>query len=452
MSRLALVSLMFLACATTPPSAPLERAPLTEQAAAPPIVTVAPPSSLEVLKTPCPRELAKRVLPACGFKPSDLRVGGALLKASKSTCQFTLAPRFAAPDALALVVGITEGTTVNVPFIERFDGTRIATADDVQTPVLTAVGVAGIVWRDGRSSLWLDGICEAPRDGKFEQLAVTNDGALFTFWRREDGNTELARRASDGTWASLGALPLGAELRLVGDSGRVAIVFDDAYTWDRRDFGVYSPEAGRAIVFARMTTPPSIHAWGLGGLWFPGARFSDAVNLKVPPYVDTPTLFRADAKVGGQRVTLPKLAFAEERCRAPSDVRDKVTGTWSQTTPPIGTNVDGTLVLARLEQRGECVSQYVAPPPFNCPPGAPCAPPPGPRLVVSNVPRTNELVIFTVDRGEVVREVSRIALPLASTSRTVSGFALSVTEARVFLLANDQLLEFDRAKLLGSAR
>jgi len=191
-------------------------------------------------------------------------------------------------------------------------------------------------------------------------------------------------------------------------------------------------------------------AGGFGGPWLPGGRFTDAVNPQTPPDVDTPTLFRADAKTGGHRVTLQKLAFVEERCRQPRDMQDKVVGTWTQASGPIGTNVDGTVLLARLEQRGDCVSEYVAPPPFRCPPGAPCAPPPGPRLVVRNEPRTHELVLFTLQGGEVVREVSRVSMPLPA--RGVPGFALSVTDARVFVVAMNHLLEFDRVQLLGSAR
>lgn len=411
---------------------------------------------LEVVKTPCPRDLAQHPMPACGFKDADLKPTGALVKAMRTTCQLALSPRFAAPDALALVVGVYEGRQpFNVSFIERADESRVVTSDDVREPVLTAAGVAGISYSDNRARLWLDGTCEQPREGNFDQLAVRPDGSFVTLWHRGDGAIEVVQRAPDGTWSSLGLVPY--ETRLVSQSGRVALVFSNNSSIERNDFGLFSPDTGRTTVFARLTTPEKFYAWGRSGVWVlappaEGARFSDAVNLKSAPYVDTPTLFRTDPVNGGQRVELPALAFKPQSCREPKNESEKVRGTWSMAADFVAANVDGTLLLARLESSGDCSAEFQPSPPFRCPPGAPCAPPQGPRLVRSQTTKKSEVVLFTVSPRDVVKELTRVSLPLTENNRSVGGLALSVTETRVWVMANQLRLEFDRVKLLGGAR
>ncbi|MGV3621050.1 MAG: hypothetical protein ACO1OB_09540 [Archangium sp.] len=292
--------------------------------------------------------------------------------------------------------------------------------------------------RDGTvNAFWTQQTCERPAEGSFDTLALLADGRFVSIWYDPEHRREIAIRALDGTWSTLAPVDVNREVKLINQLGRVAVLFDGTLT-PAHDFGVLLPDERRGSV-RTLPAAPSVAWWALGGSWAPRApvppfTFSDAHGLVGPPYEATPTYFQP----GAEPVRMPELTFPTRACGTPKNFTSKFEGDWAAASSWVGVPVDGRVLYARLEQSGTCVSEYERPAPFQCPPGAPCAPPAPPELVFTHDEQKLELVISSLTPTP--REAARITLPARGKNPLLTSLTFATDGARLTAWANGRLI------------
>ncbi|MFO0595878.1 MAG: hypothetical protein U0228_11250 [Myxococcaceae bacterium] len=441
----------------TPGAAVVNAASLQET----PGVTVRPPTSktpLAVERVACPLTAKTKSAPSC-FKPLDVSAPG-LIRAWKSTCRFaTLAQFVGVKPALSVLINVIEGNVgFSIPFLFEGDGSTHVVPDALGDAVWSNGELVGVGADGKHRGFWKGGTCEVPPEGHFGAPAPLTDGRFVALWSKDDRSVEVVERATDGTWSSWGpSLQVQSE-RLVARQGRVALIFDSTTSSPQRDFGTEHPDLGRTRVLGRMREQPKYTEYIPWHGWFPlapaaGATFSNAIAVSDGSLGGEPVMFvpRGDGSV---RLPLPELAFdakQPEACRAPEQ-RQPVSGPWASASATGGVAWGPGVLLARLESRGQCTARLVDAPPRNCPPGAPCAPPEGPRPVVERTETSVSLVLINV--GGKSGRLMELKLPprAEDDGGRFARLAVATTDTEVLVSAEGFFFVFDRAELERRAR
>jgi hypothetical protein len=414
---------------------------------------------LATKKHPCPLTPKSKGAPAC-FKPIDVQ-HPALLRAEKTTCRYaTTTPFVGVRPALSLLVNVVEGSTgFSIPFLREGDGATHLVPEGVTNAMWSDEQVVGLASDGHQLGFWKNGVCEVPPDGSLSSLSPLSDGRFVALWTREDRTVETLERAVDGSWSTWGPTLQAHTERLVGQGGRVALTFDTTTSSPQRDFGTEHPDLGRTRVLGRLLEQPAYSEFIRHGAWVPlpassGATFSSAVAVADGSLGGPPTLF---VPRGEGSVAVPLASLTEQRARAKDCPKagpsgELKTGPWASVSSAGAWWWEPGVLLAHLESRGECLSRVVQPPPRNCPPGAPCAPPEGPRTELRRTQHSLNLVLENA--GERSGPLVELALPTQAeddANRWV-GVSIATTDREVLVAAEGYFLVFDRRKLEELAR
>ncbi|MFT3706299.1 MAG: hypothetical protein QM817_01405 [Archangium sp.] len=407
---------------------------------------------LAMTQRPCPQPVKLKSAPQC-FKPLDV-THPALRRASKTTCSFATTAQFVGVrPALSVLFNVIEGQTgFSIRYLLEGDGSTHVLPEALTNPVWSGDTVVGLASDGKQMGFWKNDVCEVPPEGQLTDLEPLSDGRFVALWQLDDRTVHVIERGVDGAWSSFGpTLQIYVE-RLVSQNGRVSLMFDSTTSAVQRDFGTEHPDVARTRVLGRLTEQPKYTEFIPPHAWVPlpaadGATFSNAVAVADGSLGGAPSLFlpRGD---GAEQVLLPELAAKKEA----SGECGETQSAWFAVSQAGVTSWTPGVLLARLEGRGTCSSRLIEPPPRNCPPGAPCAPPPQPYRQISRTEREVSLVLFNVgDRSGRLLELKLPARDERDVGR-IAGVAVAVTDTEVLISAQGYFLVFDRLDLERRAK
>ncbi len=408
-------------------------------------------SPVEMAVTACPLTVAKHP-PSCSFAAVE-GAKGPFKRMERISCDTmnpaTFVPSTGAPQLMVQMTFVEAGTWNNVLFLRTPSGETRGVPAGLSAPFLLGDAVAGVLMGSGAKSFWVDGHCEGPATGWVQEAVPLGEREVVALVFREDRQTELMRRSAEAKWSSLGLIPNGFAPSLQAAGGRVALTFTLGTPADQ---GELFPELGRTRVRFRSDTDRTASFLRAAAPLAPaaGSVFSPAIAITVSVETWAAAVDLADERGRPRRVALVSQAPGEG-CRLPPTYASELAAVppdgeaLTYSAPALVALGERRALVAWVRTRQRC--HYAIEPALvqNCPPGAPCAAPPGPTWKMTVLSQVNELVVTEVDAK--AREVARVTLDPARPPRPRYGVSLALQGDALFAQAYGYFFEFELSKL-----
>lgn len=406
-------------------------------------LTLQAPVPLAFDHLPCPSTPTMKGAIANLFTPLP-NPGGAVISFEKLTVPVATTSGFSEGGALSLLLSIPEGNgATNLQVLRRPTG-ELVPAPEVSEPFMLSGSPGGLKY-GARSSFWHQGVCEVPKDGSLVGLRSVGNGEVVGLREWPNERADVVLRRADGTWWSLGAIPVGLEVRPVTDHGRITLAWSRP-NGNEHTVGAQFPDVGRTELVRRYTrfsprylnggVTPALLPWG-------PSRFSAPLMLDYEFETTGALTMERPAHGGGFERLLLATLKSERGCEA-SDGREPKTKATRISTPALVALDERRAVVGWVEDRVTCRAELLRrPEPPSCP-ECPRTERPD-EWVVKPTSRSMQLVLMGVDSE--TRELARITLPAALEEHSFSGVSLATHDRRLFVFAHNYALVLDQQTL-----